>query len=144
MSAVSKWMAGNGIAYVEPTDKDSVPGDWLPDPTDPTRLRWWNGQQWSDHVDENGEVLIDPMVKFDGIRWQYSVVNIGSFGAMSRMASVLGLSGSQGWELVGVYDKASNWFQGMEKGFMLFKRPVPVGVKIADDQWCVDLGEAKP
>lgn len=40
--------------------------------------------------------------------------------------------GAEGWELVHVYDKASNWFANLEKGFVLFKRPVasdaePVG-----------------
>lgn len=34
-----------------------------------------------------------------------------------------------GWELVAVYDKASNWFAGLEKGFVLMKRPVPTGVE---------------
>src|SRR5207244_1940641 len=37
----------------------------------------------------------------------------------------LGQLGEEGWELVTVYDKASNWLNGMEKGFALFKRPVP-------------------
>lgn len=43
------------------------------------------------------------------------------------MAVVLGKLGSQGWELVGVYDKSSNWLNGMEKGFVLFKREVAPG-----------------
>lgn len=42
-----------------------------------------------------------------------------------RMASVLAVAGENGWELVSIYDKSSNWFQGFEKGFMLLKRPVP-------------------
>ena len=32
-----------------------------------------------------------------------------------------------GWQLVANYDKASNWFQGMEKGFVLFMRTVAPG-----------------
>jgi hypothetical protein len=63
----------------------------------------------------------------DRLRWQYCVVNIGSFNAMQRLGHVLGALGGEGWELVSVYDKASNWLQGMEKGFMLFKRPVLPG-----------------
>ena len=39
--------------------------------------------------------------------------------------------------MVAVYDKASNWFTGMEKGFMLLKRPVPAGV--TPDRWCLML-----
>jgi hypothetical protein len=62
-------------------------------------------------------------------RWQYAVVNTGSFNSPERMAAVLGSAGRVGWELVTVYDKASNWFQGMEKGFMLLRRAVPAGVE---------------
>lgn len=64
---------------------------------------------------------------YEGERWQYRVVNIGMFNAPERMALVLGKLGSQGWELVNVYDKSSNWLTGMEKGFVLFKRPVAPG-----------------
>jgi len=49
------------------------------------------------------------------MRWQYAIVNIGSFGAVGRLTGTLGKLGAEGWELVHVYDKASNWFQGMEK-----------------------------
>jgi hypothetical protein len=61
------------------------------------------------------------------VRWQYRVVSIGSFFAGDRLGGALGRLGEDGWELVTVYDKASNWLQGMEKGFMLFKRPVLPG-----------------
>jgi hypothetical protein len=60
-------------------------------------------------------------------RWQYGVVNIGMFSALDRMKAVLGHLGSEGWELVTVYDKGSNWMSGMEKGFMMLKRPVHRG-----------------
>jgi hypothetical protein len=63
----------------------------------------------------------------DIARWQYCIVNLGSFGTGGRLGMALSYFGSQGWELVTIYDKASNWFQGMEKGFILFKRPVPPG-----------------
>ena len=49
------------------------------------------------------------------------------------MASVLGMSGQAGWELVTIFDKSSNWFVGMEKGFMLLRRRVPAGVE--PDPW---------
>ncbi|WP_235045330.1 hypothetical protein, partial [Candidatus Microthrix parvicella] len=52
-----------------------------------------------------------------------------------RMASVLGMSGQAGWELVTIFDKSSNWFVGMEKGFMLLRRRVPAGVE--PDEWAI-------
>jgi hypothetical protein len=27
----------------------SIPPSWHPDPHDPTMLRWWDGNQWTDH-----------------------------------------------------------------------------------------------
>lgn len=68
-------------------------------------------------------------------RWQYGVVNIGLFRSAERMQQVLATTGANGWELIGVYDEASNWLSGMEKGFMLLKRPVPDDIEPAE--WCV-------
>ena len=79
--------------------------------------------------------LTEPMPDPIGQRWQYAVVNIGSFNSPERMAATLDVAGSHGWELITVYDKASNWFQGWEKGFMLMKRPVPPGH--TPSAWCV-------
>ncbi|MGD9996980.1 MAG: hypothetical protein AB7R77_06020 [Ilumatobacteraceae bacterium] len=76
-----------------------------------------------------------------GSRWQYAVANIGMFGAADRLARCLAHLGSQGFELVTVYDKASNWFNGYEKGFMLFKREVPDGSE-PDGPWCALLDPA--
>ena len=42
---------------------------------------------------------------------------------------MLGLAGEAGWELVTIYDKSSNWFADLEKGFMLLRRRAPVGVE---------------
>lgn len=72
-----------------------------------------------------------------GQRFQYLVANIGIFYAAERMSLTLATLGEAGWELVHTYDKSSNWFNGMEKGFMLFKRPVPDGVKV--DQWAFSM-----
>jgi hypothetical protein len=49
------------------------------------------------------------------------------FNQAERLAGTLGYLGSEGWELAAVYDKASNWLDGFEKGFLLFKRAVPDG-----------------
>jgi hypothetical protein len=70
-------------------------------------------------------------------RWQYAIANVGTFNSPDRMAGVLAVAGAHGWELVAIYDKASNWFQGFEKGFMLLKRPVPDGE--TPDEWCVQI-----
>ena len=68
------------------------------------------------------------------MRWQYRTVNLGSFSAAERLEAALGHLGRHGWELAGVYDKASNWWLGFEKGFLLFKRPVPEGEE-PDGPW---------
>lgn len=52
---------------------------------------------------------------------------------------MLAAAGEAGWELVTIYDKSSNWFAEMEKGFMLFKRPVPPGARLGDTEWCMTL-----
>jgi len=62
-------------------------------------------------------------------RWQYRIVSLRMCKQAERLTSALGALGSDGWELVAVYDKASNWLSGMEKGFALFKRPVPSGAE---------------
>ena len=67
-------------------------------------------------------------------RFQYQVVNVGMFNAAERMVRVFGHLGERGWELVGMYDKSSNWFNQMEKGFALFKREVPEGEE-PDGPW---------
>ena len=54
-------------------------------------------------------------------RWQYAIVNTGSFKSAERMTEVLATAGAGGWELVSVYDKASNWLGGLEKGFMMLE-----------------------
>jgi hypothetical protein len=104
-------------------------------------MRYWDGRQWTGHVSDDGDAYEEVYLGPDRVRWQYGVVNIGMFNAMSRMANVLAASGEFGWELVGVYDKASNWMNNMEKGFMLFKRPIPPGVRLAESDWCVTLSD---
>jgi hypothetical protein len=69
-------------------------------------------------------------------RFQYRVINIGSFTSVARMQQALGESGKDGWELISVYDKSSNWFIGLEKGFMLFKRSVARGTTLRPEEWC--------
>jgi hypothetical protein len=70
-----------------------------------------------------------------GDRFQYAIVNIGTFNNAERMQTILGRAGAAGWELVTVYDKSSNWIGGWEKGFMLLKRPVPLGTR--PSSWCL-------
>jgi hypothetical protein len=60
-------------------------------------------------------------------RYQYKIVNLGTVNAMERMLGAFADLGADGWQLVATYDKASNWFPGMEKGFVLFMRVVPSG-----------------
>ena len=115
-------------------------GEWRPDPALPGRQRYWNGAQWTSHVsDADGTQYEEVWLGEQHVRWQYGVINIGMFGALDRLQRVFGELGQHGWELVTVYDKASNWMANMEKGFMLFKRPVPPGVRLADEEWCIAL-----
>ena len=62
-------------------------------------------------------------------RYQYKIVNLGTFNAMERMLGAFADLGADGWQLVATYDKASNWFQGVEKGFVLFMRDHPAGAR---------------
>jgi len=85
--------------------------------------------------DDGLDALLEPLEHM--VRFQYAVVNVGMFNSADRMAGVLGAAGENGWELVTVYDKSSNWMSNMEKGFMLLKRRVPEGVTVR--QWCITL-----
>lgn len=111
---------------------------WYDDPTLSGRNRYWDGHAWTLHVCIPGSAqYTEPYLGEGNTRWQYGVVNIGMFKAASRMQLVLGHLGSEGWELISIYDKGSNWLGGMEKGFMLLKRPVPPGATLTEDQWCI-------
>jgi hypothetical protein len=70
-------------------------------------------------------------------RWQYRIVNLGAFFTGERLQSTLARLGAEGWELIAVYDKASNWIAAMEKGFALFKRPVAPDESAPPDGWAV-------
>jgi hypothetical protein len=119
---------------------DEVAGEWLPDPALAGRQRYRKGARWTSHVaDPDGTTYQEVWLGEQHVRWQYGVINIGMFGALDRMQAVFGELGQHGWELVTVYDKASNWFNAMEKGFMLFKRPVPPGERLEDDDWCIAI-----
>ena len=80
-------------------------------------------------------------------RFQYHIVNLGMFKAADRMVKAFAHLGAHGWELVGMYDKASNWFSDMEKGFAVFKREVPDGEEPdgpwAEWQFADEVGETK-
>lgn len=71
-------------------------------------------------------------------RWQYTLVSVGTFSNRERMVEALGSLGADGWELAATYDKASNWFAGFEKGFLLFKREVPDGAEPVGP-WCAEF-----
>ena len=78
-----------------------------------------------------------------GQRWQYVMVNIGVFNTAARMARILGYLGANGYELAVTFDKSSNWLTGLEKGFMVFKRPVPAGAE-PDGPWCEIIDRDDP
>lgn len=67
-------------------------------------------------------------------RYQYRVVNLGTFKAADRMAKAFGKLGEDGWRLVAMHDKSSNWFAGYEKGFAIFLKVVPEG-REPDGEW---------
>lgn len=39
----------------------NVQPGWIPDPSDSSTLRWWDGQQWTTHVARNGVVGSEPL-----------------------------------------------------------------------------------
>jgi hypothetical protein len=121
------------------TDTESIDAGWRADPMLPGRLRYWDGAQWSNHVSSGGEMYEEQYLGDGQVRWQYGVVNIGTHFAGGRMTAILGAAGQHGWQLVSIYDKASNWSAGLEKGFMLLRRPVPPGVRLKDDEWCTHI-----
>jgi hypothetical protein len=86
-----------------------------------------------EQVNDGIATLLEPVPGTQ--RFQYAVVGVGLFKSPERMAEVLSSAGENGWELVTVYDKASNWWAGMEQGLMLLKRPIPEDVEI--DRWCI-------
>ncbi len=75
------------------------------------------------------------------LRWQYKVVNLGSYFTASRLAEALAHLGEDGWEVIGVYDKASNWLRDMEKGFLFCKRPVLPG-EAPEGPWAATVSSA--
>lgn len=77
----------------------------------------------------------------DRMRWQYAIANVGTIDTAQRLERVLGKLGSDGWELVNVYDKSSNWIGGAEKGFVLFKRAVLPGEE-PEVAWAVHVDKA--
>ena len=86
---------------------------------------------------QNGPLSSDPLGDApEGVqRWQYAIVNIGAFKSVDRMQAMLARAGAHGWELAATMDKASNWWAGMEKGFLLLKRPVSEGAE--PESWCI-------
>ena len=42
----------------------AVPPDWHPDPAGRHQYRYWDGRSWTDHVADNGQQAIDPLVAF--------------------------------------------------------------------------------
>lgn len=124
----------------------AVPAAWRPDPSLDGRLRYWDGHRWTSHVSQGGEQYEEVFLVEGEVRWQYGLVDIGAFKALAKMQAVLGAAGETGWQLITIYDKGSAWMQGVENGFMLFKRPVPAGVRLAEHEWCItlDLASAIP
>lgn len=68
-------------------------------------------------------------------RYQYTIVNIGTYFAADRLGMTLAYFGQRGWDLVAVYDKESNWASSGEKGFVLLKRPVAAGAEPEGGSW---------
>ena len=121
------------------TDTTELAAGWHSDPSLTGRLRYWDGGRWTSHVSSNGETYEEPYLGKHETRWQFGVVNIGVHFAVPRMMAVLQEAGEQGWQLISIYDKTTSFMPsvGAEKGFMLFKRPVPAGVRLEEAQWCI-------
>lgn len=43
------------------SEQSSLPAaGWYPDPADSSRIRWWDGQKWTEHVAVSGENAAAP------------------------------------------------------------------------------------
>jgi small neutral amino acid transporter SnatA (MarC family) len=43
------------------SEQSSLPAaGWYPDPADSSRIRWWDGQKWTEHVAVSGEAAAVP------------------------------------------------------------------------------------
>ena len=60
-----------------------------------------------------------------GDTWEYRAVAVGGFNSVTEFQTALDRMGGQGWELVTVTDKASNWLGGTDKVIAVFKRYHP-------------------
>jgi hypothetical protein len=63
------------------------------------------------------------------IRWQYRIINLGESIPRTRVPKALAFSGAEGWELIDIYDRDTSVPSGMDKAYMMFKRPVPEGAQ---------------
>jgi hypothetical protein len=101
---------------------------WYDDPHAAGQQRYFDGERWTDQRRSTAPTVEER----DG--WQYQIIDLGLFSAAERMTSAFGVLGSEGWELITVFDKSSNWIAGGEKGFAIFKRRVPAGIE-PEEPW---------
>ena len=106
---------------------DTPQPGWYPDPDDVSSQRYWNGIVWTDHTAPASSTPPQYPAWTPSVRWQYAVVNLGTFRTGPRLGQVLAYLGRNGWEIAATFDRASNWLADMEKGFVIFKRPVREG-----------------
>jgi hypothetical protein len=50
-----------GMAQPAPPTAPQVPAQWAPDPSGRHHHRWWDGNQWTGHVADNGVSSFDPI-----------------------------------------------------------------------------------
>ncbi len=50
-----------GMAQPTPPTTPQVPAQWAPDPSGRHHHRWWDGNQWTGHVADNGVSSFDPI-----------------------------------------------------------------------------------
>ena len=120
---------------------EATAAGWMPDPRLPDRLRYWDGDRWTEHVSENGVQSVDPLDSYQGVRWQYAIIQPRNVKRWTECGPC-SAHWARGLGDRAMYDKQSNWMTGMEKGFVLLKRPVSPGVTVADDEWCVTISLA--
>ncbi|MEP6298430.1 MAG: DUF2510 domain-containing protein, partial [Ilumatobacter sp.] len=81
------------------------PADWYPDPGGRHEVRYWDGDQWTDHVTDNGVQTVDPLpppvVRTSGLDDFDRALTVGNEGKAELIERQLHDQGHRGVGLTG-------------------------------------------